>query len=48
MSYGLVLFYVLAIRVSYTAFPLRSNINLSVVVVSTLVTIIFLLPTDIL
>jgi len=48
MSFGLVLLYVLAMLVSYTAFSLRGTINLSTVVVSTLVTIIFSPPTNIL
>jgi hypothetical protein len=41
MSYSLVLFYLLTILVSNTSFPLRGIINLSTVVVSTFVTIIF-------
>jgi predicted ferric reductase len=48
MSCSLVLFHVLAMLVSHTAFPLRGTANLSAVVVSTLVTIILSPPTDIL
>ncbi len=44
MSCGLVLFHVLAVLVSHTAFSLRGIANLSAVVVSTLVTIIFSQP----
>ena len=48
MSCSLALFHVLAILVSHTAFPLRGTANLFAVIVSTLVTIIFSQPTDIL